>query len=512
MLTTAAVFSDHMVLQCDKPIPVWGKADPGTEVKAVLGEETVTAKAGKEGSFTVWFQSKKAGRGYILTLSGGEATVRYTDVSIGEVWFAGGQSNMELTLAESRDGKKAVSESRNDNIRFYMVPKCAVTGSDLEAAEAETSWQVCGPDTSSVMSAAAYYFAKDLQARRDVPVGIICCAYGGTSVSCWMSKERLMKTSAGLRYIEEYDSLVGGKTDEEYEAEMQSYWREWEAWNDRVIQRRKKDPEVSWEILNEECGICPWPQPAGRKSPFRPAGLYSSMVERVCPYGIRGFLYYQGEEDEARYADYDWMMISLIMEWREAWGETALPFLFVQLPMYTAKAEWVRGIDSRHWAVIRDQQMKVSRMIANTGLAVLTDCGEFDNIHPLDKETVGTRLALLAREKVYGEEICADAPSADRVEHHGNSVLVHFCQTGGGLKTAASDLSGFELAGEDGDFYPAEGRIEKDTVILSAGEVPAPVWIRYAWHNYCRANLYGLSGLPAAPFRTDCFPIEDREG
>lgn len=510
MLTTAAVFTDHMVLQCEKPIPLWGHAEPGKKVTAVLGDESVTTVTASDGTYTILFGPKKAGTGYLLRISSGDESLEYADVAMGEVWLAGGQSNMELMLAESMDGKKAVSESGNDNIRFYMVPKCAVTGPELEAAEAGNVWQVCGPETSAVMSAVAYYFARHLQTVREVPVGIICCAWGGTSISCWMSKSQLMKTAAGLRYIEDYDRLVGDKTDEQYEAEMDIYRQEWEAWNARVAERRQADPDVTWEILNEECGLCPWPQPAGRRSPFRPAGLYSSMTERVCPYGIRGFLYYQGEEDESRYADYDWMMISLIMEWREVWGDMSLPFLFVQLPMYISKADWNQGIDNRHWAMMRDQQMKASLMIANTGLAVLSDCGEFDNIHPLDKETVGTRLALLARKKVYGEVLCAEAPSYDKVVFREGKAVVHFCHTGGRLWDGAEALSGFELAGKDGIFRPAVGCIETDTVILVSEQVPEPAYVRYAWHNYCHANLYGASGLPAAPFRTDHFFIEKR--
>ena len=155
--------------------------------------------------------------------------------------------------------------------------------------------------------------------------------------------------------------------------------------------------------------------------------------------------------------------------------------------------------------------MKTARMTANTGLAVLTDCGEFDNIHPADKETVGTRLALLARKKVYGEDLCADAPSFVRAEFGKEKAVVHFCHTGGGLRSGDVSLYGFELAGKDGVFYPAEGHIEADTVILVSGPVSMPAYVRYAWHNYCRANLYGASGLPAAPFRTDHFPIEDEK-
>ena len=507
MLKVSAVFSDHMVLQRGKPIPVWGTAAPGSTVRAELCGELVLAEADADGLWKASFKPKEAGQSLVLKICGDGAEQVFSDVAIGEVWFAGGQSNMEMELANAYDGKKEVSESFHPDIRFYMVPKCAVTGDELDEAEIKAGWKVCGPDTSGIMSAVAYFFAVQIREALSVPVGIICCAYGGTSISCWMSREQLMKTTAGVRYIDEYNALVGDKTDEQYRAEMEDYTRRWEAWNARVEARRIIEPEVSWEVLNEECGICPWPQPAGRTSPFRPAGLHESMVKRVSPYAIRGFLYYQGEEDEARYESYDFMMMSLIDEWRRDFGDRRLPFLFVQLPMYIAKADAVREHDSRYWAMMRDQQMKTAETVANTGLAVLTDCGEFDNIHPTDKKTVGERLALQARKKVYGQELTADAPVVSGIEYAGDRVFVHFQNTDEGLMIRGPELQGFELAGRDGIFFPAEGRPETDSVMICSKDVPLPVYVRYAWKNYCTANLYGATGLPAAPFRTDTFAI-----
>ena len=507
MLTAGAVFSDHMVLQRGKAIPIWGKAAPLSEVCVSLDRQTVTGVSQQSGAWMVHLPATDTARGLQMTISCGDEKLEFSDISVGEVWFAGGQSNMELERINSMNGEQAVAGSFDPDIRFYMTPKCAVTGTELVAREAESKWEVCGPDTSAVMSAVSWYFAKHLRAAMDVPVGIICCAWGGTSISCWMSREQLMKTAAGVSYIEEYDALVGDKTEQQYQIEMEQYNREWEAWNARIQEKRREDPNVSWEVLNEECGLCPWPQPAGKQSPFRPAGLFYTMVQRIRPYAIRGFLYYQGEEDEAKYAGYDWMMVSLISEWRQQWNDDRMPFLFVQLPMYVAKADAVQGIDNRHWAMMRDQQMKISRTVAGTGLAVLTDCGEFDNIHPLDKETVGFRLALQARNKVYGEDIWADAPVAERADCRDGKAYVYFAGTGGFLQVHGDELSGFEIAGTDGVFYPAQGKVEVNTVLLWSDQVMEPVYVRYAWKNFCRPNLYGASGLPAAAFRTDRFAV-----
>ena len=507
MLKVSGVFSDHMVLQSGKRIPVWGTADPGCIIRAKLDGEEVSARAGEDGCWKVRFSPKEARRGLSLVVMGEEEEKVFSDVAVGEVWFAGGQSNMELPLIDSLDGRQKVQSCGNVDIRFYMVPKCAFPGEELEREEENSAWQVLSPATGGVMSAVAYYFAANIQNTSGGPVGMICCAWGGTSISCWMSRQQLLKSSAGHRYIEDYEALIGDKTDEQYRREMEAYNRKWEAWNSRVEARRKQDPSITWEVLNEECGLCPWPQPAGRTSPFRPHGLYETMVRRVSPYAVRGFLYYQGEEDEARYESYDWMMYALIDEWRSVFGDDTLPFLFVQLPMYIAKTDAESGNDSRHWAMMRDQQMKTARTIAHTGLAVLTDCGEFDNIHPLDKETVGLRLALQARAKVYGEDVTADGPVFSDAEYADGTAIVRFHHTGTHLTVKGEKLTGFEVAGKDGIFYSAESSAKTDCVHLTAREVPEPCYVRYAWKNYCKANLYGASGLPAAPFRTDEFPV-----
>ncbi|MCD8354017.1 MAG: sialate O-acetylesterase [Clostridiales bacterium] len=503
-LTASAVFSNHMVLQRQKPIPVWGQGTPGAQVTVTLADERKTTVVGPDGCWYLTLAPREAGTGLTLTVESKGQQLTCTDVAVGEVWFAGGQSNMELPLRDCKNGRREVADSDYPSIRFYNVPQRAVLDE-----EAESTWKVCAPSTSGDMSAVAYFFARQLSQTQGVPVGIIGCYWGGTSISCWMSRQQLEKTAAGQKYLNDYAALVGDKTDEQYAAEMERYNAEYQAWQARIDQRRAAEPTVTWPVLNEECGLCPWPQPAGNQSPFRPAGLYETMVQRVTPYAIRGFLYYQGEEDEARHATYDVMMASLIDQWRTDWRDDELPFLFVQLPMYCSREEYQNHQDSKHWAMMRDQQMKVSRTVANTGLAVLTDCGEFDNIHPLDKQTVGHRLALQARKKVYGEDVVADAPvMAQTRPTEDGGMEVRFRHTGGGLSVRGDCLEGFQLAGADGFFYPARGSVQADRVLLHSAQVSAPVYVRYAWTNFGPATLYGASGLPAAPFRTDEFPIE----
>lgn len=496
----APVFSSNMVLQRDREIAVFGTGTDGTVLTVTLGSGSGSCAVNR-GRWRVNLPPMPAGGPFTMTISDGSECKVFENILIGEVWLAGGQSNMELELQNCKNGKRELAGSFNSQIRFYSVPKCGWDDETLRQAEAESSWKVCGPDTAAALSAVAYFCARKLREELKIPVGIIVCCWGGTSISCWMSREQLARSKAGQRYLDDYAALAGDKTDAQYDAEMESYFQEYNDWNARVEAMRAQDPSVTWEVLNVACGVCPWPQPAGRKSPYRPGGLYETMVRRVVPYTIRGFLYYQGEEDEARCVDYGEMMVYLIDQWRGDWGDDELPFLFVQLPMFIAKSEYDSGRDSRHWCVLREHQWRVSRMIRNTALAVVLDCGEFDNIHPLDKQTVGLRLALQALKTVYGRPVSADGPAFRTARPERGGLRVFF-EHGQGLRFRTSPEGSFELAGADGVYYPAKASIENDTVFLTSGDVPEPLFARYAWASWGPVPLYNAAGIPAAPFRS----------
>lgn len=494
MLTLAPVFTDHAVLQRRRPLPVWGTAQPGAQVIVQLGLEECSTIAGNHGRWQVKLAPREAGAGETLTVFCGGETLTCRDLCFGEVWLAGGQSNMELPLAESKDGKNAIAESSSSNVRFFQVPRNGE----------ESVWQSCAPETSGALSAVAYHFARQIAEIQRVPVGIVSCSYGGTSISCWMSRERLAQSVPGQRYLDNYDQAIGGKTDEEYRAAMADYEAEHQAWEQQINTYREEHPRASWAEIHMACGECPWPQPAGRLSPFYPGRLYDIMLMTVCPYALRGFLYYQGEEDcEKYYLNYAEMLTQLIDLWRTNWEDDCLPFLFAQLPMYIGISEYQAHQDDCHWAYVRDQQKKVSRTVANTGMAVLADCGELDNVHPTDKETVGSRFALLARRLVYGEQVVAQGPSLEKVERDGNALRLTFGNTIRGLTVRGDSAEGFEMAGADGIYHPAHAEISLDTVRVWSDQVAQPETVRYAWKNYTCGNLYNLAGLPAVPVRTD---------
>jgi sialate O-acetylesterase len=282
---------------------------------------------------------------------------------------------------------------------------------------------------------------------------------------------------------------------------METYFSAWRAWDERVRLWREKEPDASWETLNKECGLCPWPQPAGKKSPYRPGNLYHAMIKRVAPYTIKGFLYYQGEEDDPRAADYYEMMYYLIDQWRVDWKDDTLPFLFVQLPMYASREEVEAGQPVKNWCVLRENQYRASVGIANTGMAVIIDRGEFDNIHPLDKQTVGFRLALQALKKVYGKNIEDSGPVFSWARRNGATLALYFDHAESGL-VSLGDLTGFEIAGDDGVYYPAKARIDGASVVLQSDRVSDPDRVRYAWIKFGPTPLYAGNGLPAMPFRS----------
>ena len=255
--------------------------------------------------------------------------------------------------------------------------------------------------------------------------------------------------------------------------------------------------------FNERCGLYPWPPPAGRTGFQRPGNLYRAMLARLAPYALRGFWYYQGEQDEEWPQDYYALLTRLIQLWRRDWEDAGKPFLLVQLPMYISKADSLAG-DPMRWPLLREAQANAARSLPGVGMAVLADCGEFDNIHPVDKRTPGVRLGLLALETVCRLPVTGVPPMCADARREENAAVVRFDCVGGGLTL---DGGGFQLAGADGVFWEADAEIAApDTVRVTAPGVPAPETVRYAWYSYGPAGLHGGTGLAAAPLEKRLAP------
>lgn len=486
----AAVFSDHMVLQRETPVAVFGAApadgrvvvdlmdDQGVTVAQTMAVAQAYGEHETEAPWLAILPALPASGPYTLRVSHETNRLEFADVMIGEVWLAGGQSNMELELHTSEHGDEAIAAADDPLLRFYNTPKA---GRVDEAAEAASGWQAAVAPQVAGMSAVAYHFGTRLRAQlgADMAVGIIDCYIGGTSITSWMSRATLIGSDAGRPYVERYEAAIAGKTEEQMRAEADEWQTVFDQWNNSVAAMKEAHPGITQPQIDAEIGPCPWPPPITPFSERRVSAPYEAMVRRVAPYTLRGFLWYQGEEDEAQCESYRELLGLLIEEWRTLWnlagyeepavgyqadaGAGALPFIVVQLPQWIDGQVAARGEDQRHWPVIRAAQLDASETLDDVLLVCTMDCGEFDNIHPLDKTTVGTRIADMALRGVYGRaDVEAESPRVAGVTPAAGGALdvtftnarrLHWRGTTPDTSAAAGE-SGARGAGESGSKSP----------------------------------------------------------
>ncbi len=510
ILSAAAIFSDDMVLQKGKPIRIWGADYKDRTVTVEIAGKIATSTVKKNKWEVVLSPFNEYGGAYTMTITDGVDTVKYSNITIGEVWLAGGQSNMELELQNCSTGKSEldVIDNEDKDVRFYYTQKIAYMDEYFYAQEKDTKWNCASKENSACWSAVGYYFAKSLAKKLGCTVGVIGCNWGGTSASNWISKERLSIDNDLKSYIDDYDKAMEGKTFEEYVCERDEYF-EWEAkWQPKINEYYSKNPNGSWEEAQEYAGgPARYPEPLGPMSSFRYSGLYETMLKRVAPYTLAGFIYYQGESDDHRPQMYAKLFANLIEQWREDFMDEALPFICVQLPMHM----WKDDLDRKNWCIIREAQMHISKTIANTGIAVILDCGEYNNIHPVNKVPVGERLSLQAEAIVYGTKSPIDTNGAiyKYAYTEDNAVRVIFDYAEGmyvknsdGTKMYDGIVDAFEIAGKDEVYYKAKALLNDDnTITVTAEEVSEPKYIRFQWVNYGEVTLFNKNDIPTAPFR-----------
>lgn len=500
MFKVAAVFSNNMVLQREKNVTVFGTTDESCDITVAIPELSVSVK-GRVCENEKWqavLPPMKARDNITVIVSCGKFKKTFENVAVGEVWLCGGQSNMELEVHSAKDGEELLkSLSPECGVRFYYTQKQGAIRDKFYEIEENTSWYEASPENSRAWSAVGLYFGMKLAKELGVTVGLIGCNWGGTSASAWMSRDALMEDRDTASYISEYEEKVGGKSYDECVKEYDEYEEYDRKWYLKSLEFYKEKPDATWDEVQEHCGKNLWPGPMGPTNPYRPCGLYETMLMRVCPYTLRGFTYYQGESDDHKPAIYHKMLTRLIALWRENWGDEELPFLIVQLPMFKYKND----PDYKHWVKIREAQMRVYKNIKNTGIAVISDCGEFDNIHPTDKKPVGDRLALSAMKSVYGMDVKAYGPMYKSLEYKNGAIVLSFDNAEDGFDVRG-EISAFEIAGEDKKFCDAKAEIAGDKIILSSGEVSEPLYARYDCFNWCVPCIYGKNGIPLAPFRT----------
>lgn len=490
MLRLANVFGAHMVLQRDKEIAVFGEADG--EVRVTLGESSACAKP-RNGRFIAKLPPMKAGGPYTMTVTCGGETAAIEDVMIGEVWLCGGQSNMEFRLRDDQDFAEA-DELSDPRVRFYEQPQAA-TPEQAEKMEKNAHWIVLEPGKCGSVSAVAFYAAMDMAKRLDVPVGMVICCIGGSSASAWIGRDELETFPQGAAYIEEFKANVGGKSDEQFDRENAAYMRSVEEYCRAQDALKREQPGISVEEASREIGDFPWPPPVGRLMLRRPGGPYETMLSRLAPLALRGFLYYQGEEDAPirRAKGYDALFGHLIAAWRALFEDEGLTFVAAQLPGYGADP----ACDD--WPEIRAAQQRAIDAAGNAALACLIDCGEQGNIHPIDKKTPGRRMGALALQYAYGLDERADAPRMRQARLEGER-LVLTCEHAGGAMAMRGDAQGaLDVSGADAGEMCVRGK--EIVIVLHNRKEKARV--RYAWENWPKAVFFGENGLPLFPFEIE---------
>ncbi len=470
------ILSEHAVLQRDKPIHIWGWSGVGELVTVRFHDQMLRLKASDLGMFSGWLAPEKAGGPYSLAISGDTSgfEVRVGDLLVGDVWFASGQSNMEMPLqgfppgAVVKDAEHEIAGATQPQIRLLRFER---TASDVPVVDQSAVWTKCEPGTAAQFSAVAYFFGRELSEKEHVPVGLIDSTWGGTPIDSWMSLDAIASDA----------SLMPVFTARAHFAAHLGELSE-------IVAREKREDAEAKE-KNETPPQHPW-HPDQRS--WTPSLLYNGMIAPATPYTIRGFLWYQGETDSSveRSPMYGKLLPVMIEDWRAKWSEGALPFLYVQISSFDSPPEM--------WGAVRDAQRR-TLSVANTAMAVSLDVGLEKNVHPPDKQTVAHRLALGARALSYGEPVEWSGPLFRQATADGGDVRVWFDHTGTGLKSGGS-ITGFELAGEDGHFAPAQATVEDRTVVVRASGVDHPKMVRYGWANVPGANLYNNEGLPASTF------------
>ena len=510
------IFKDNMVFQWGAELRVFGNSDKACTIRCELFKEEFDepvlmseATTEEDGSFLICVNPVEEPDGpfEIRVSSEGEDPVVIKNAFAGEVWLAAGESNMAYPLARTEYAKYLIPKIGKTEIRYYKVPESGFLDDAQAAAEEESQWVEVDSETAGEMSGVAFYFAQSIESRIDAMIGIIQCTYCDSTIDCWQSVESLMTTQEGRDSIREFDERTSELTPEEFDALQTKFDRREKDYKDHLDYLLKDNPNLTYLETDALLGPAPWPPPVGPRAVRHPGSFFESMILRVAPYTLRGVIFYQGESDtDGHQTEYGHAFETLIREWREVFFDDELPFLFCQLPMYISKDRKYMGYDDMSWPLLREQQQIVAIDIRNAYMAVTADCGEFNNAHPSDKKTPGDRLALLAQKFVYGFEnieavspFIIDARRGEGVEiTFGGDYMLLNLTTGFGPED-----SGFEVAGEDGEFYPAEATVDFDgkTVLLSCPMVEYPSKVRYAFFSYGPPPLHAQNGLTATPFQ-----------
>ena len=458
------LFSDNMVLQRNSSVNIWGKSNPNqiVTVYSSWNNKSVKTKSNSSGEWILKIKTDNSVGPYELTISTKNETKVIRNILFGEVWFASGQSNMEMPLhgffGEPIYGSQdIIGKSINSKIRLLTVernysasPVANFEGKWQETrpensryfstvANFEGKWQESTPESSRYFSAVAYSFAKYIHESLGVPVGIISSAWGGTPAEAWAEKSFLDK--------EFKPGIIINNSDEKFEE-------------------------------------------------YNPGYLFNAMLKPLIPFTVRGGIWYQGENNRERAKHYSKLMQVMVASWRDKWGLGDFPFYFVQIAPFS-----YNNPNESSSAELRDAQLDAMSNIKNSGMVSTADIGDLYSIHPPEKVKVGNRLAYWALNQTYGyKSITPSGPVPISAKVEESTVTVSFDYADNGLYNFNGPLKDFEISGEDGVFYDAEAKIFESSVIIQSQNVSKPSKVRYGWKNYFKGSLFNIEGLPATSF------------
>ncbi len=448
-VTLPAIFSDSMVLQRDKEVSVWGKANPGESLTVSIKKNSVKTTADADGQWLVKLNPMTVGGPYTLEIKG-QNTITFKDVLIGEVWLCSGQSNMQMPLAGWENqpvegSEEAIAAADYPNLRLFTVKR---TMAAVPQYDCEGQWAACTPELAAKFSATAFFFGRKLLKELDIPIGLIHSSWGGTPAEAWTSPDSLSRMDEFKEKVEQV--------------------------------RNVKDTTKTTDIFHFQA----------------PTVLYNGMIQPLVPYGLRGAIWYQGESNASNAKLYRRLFPNMIANWRDVFQQGDFPFYFDQIAPFDY-GENTKGVE------LREVQRETLAKVQNIGMAVLMDKTTLKNIHPPYKKEAGERMALWALAKDYGKDIVYSGPLYKKMKIEGNSIRLFFDYTGGGLDSKGQTLTQFTISGADKVAHEADVKIDGHTLVVTSSKVKEPVAVQYGWSNVALASLFNKEGLPASSFRTD---------
>ena len=619
-LKTAAIFGNNAVFQQNQKVPVWGYANPGGKVSVLFADFNTEVMADEKGKWMAYLPAMKAdGKTYELTIKSGTDKITYSNIVLGEVWLASGQSNMAYAMSSDQllNKEEETKNANYPNIRYRSIE--GITAIAPSEIIHQQDWKVCTPQTIGGCSAVAYFFGRALHLDQHVPVGIIVSARGATGIETWISRDSLIKHPDFTKDLQTRDerkahwdsividaakagayrdsiankSFIGlklGVTNVDYvdtgwkktvypisgeRLGNNGYWgiiwvrksfevtasqlnKNWvislpigdvsdivylngKEIAKNVTKQKMKNVTIPQGLLQDGKNVLSirmyvnyngsdignketscfiktddgdrielngeWasnskiePKVAGWLNFYNSNTVnFNAMIYPLIPYAIKGFLWYQGENNSNKAKQYSELQPMMINEWRARWNEGNIPFLFVQLPNY--KTRFAKPIDGDAMTQFRDAQKSTLTISQNTGMACTIDIGDEYNIHPSNKQEVGRRLYLIAQEKVYYQKVVSSGPVFKAAKANGNEVKVSFKFAENGLTAKGKSLDNcFALADTSGKWYWADAKIDGNDIVLSSKDVQAPVKVQYAWQSNPYSPLYNSFDLPMQPF------------